>query len=363
MNFFTLPDNALVRFAKRHWLTIAFLLGFLTDLILLNRVDDTLDNLILFMYAALASISLVLFYVAVAEKAPPRVVAFLSSFMPMLMQYSFGGLLSGMLIFYGRSGDFLVSAPFLALIIVVMIANELVKKRSDRLLYNLVVYFIGIFSYLVLVIPVLIGEMGNLIFVGSGLLALLVVFLLLKVLSRIIPHFIALEKRMIVFVIGSLYVLFNAFYFFNIIPPIPLSLTELSIYQQVERTSFGGYRIEKEEISWWSHFGVLPTIFHPIPGEGAYCFARVYAPTSLKTDIVQRWEYKDVNGDWQTHYTQAYPITGENKSGYRGFTNVKNIRDGLWRCSVETVRGQVLGRETFMVDFSERPQSLVTVTE
>lgn len=363
MNFITLPDTAFIRFVKHHWLTIAFLLGFLTDLILLNRVDDAIDNLILFMYASLASISLVLFYVAIAEKAPPRVVSFLHSFMPVVMQYSFGGLLSGMLIFYGRSGDFLVSAPFLALIIIVILANELVKKRSDRLLYNLVVYFIGVFSYLVLVVPVLIGEMGNLVFIGSGLLALLVVFLLLKVLSRIIPHFIALEKRMIVFVIGSLYVLFNTFYFLNIIPPIPLSLTELSIYQHVERTSFGGYRIEKEEVSWWRHFGVLPPTFHPVPGQGAYCFARVYAPTSLKTDVVQRWEYQDANGDWQTHYTQSYPITGENKNGYRGFTTVKSISDGLWRCSVETVRGQVLGRETFVIDSTVQPKELVTVTE
>jgi len=363
MNFFTLPDNYLIRFAKHHWLTIAFLLGFLTDLILLNRVDDAIDNLILFMYVALASLSLVLFYVAVAEKAPPRIVTFLQSFMPVVMQYSFGGLLSGMLIFYGRSGDFLVSAPFLALIISVMLANELVKKRSDRLLYNLVVYFIGIFSYFVLVVPVLIGEMGNLIFIGSGLLALLVMFILLKVLALIIPHFIVLEKRMIVFVIGSIYVLFNTFYFLNIIPPIPLSLTELSIYQQVEKTSFGGYRIVKEEISWWRHFGILPTTFHPLPGEGAYCFARVYAPTSLKTEIVQRWEYQDKDGNWQTHYTQAYPITGENKNGYRGFTTIKSISDGLWRCSVETVRGQVLGRETFVIDSGVSPQSLVTVTE
>src|SRR3989338_749263 len=190
MNFITLPETTFIRFVKRHWLTIAFLLGFLTDLILLNRVDDAIDNLVLFMYASLASLSLVLFYVAIAEKAPTRIISFLHTFMPVVMQYSFGGLLSGMLIFYGRSGDFLVSAPFLALIILVM-------------------------------------------------------FLLLKVLSRIIPHFIALEKRMIVFVIGSLYMLFNAFYFLNIIPPIPLSLTELSIYQHVERTTFGGYRIEK----------------------------------------------------------------------------------------------------------------------
>jgi len=350
-------------FIKRHWLTIAFFLGFVTDFILLNRVDDTLDNLILLFYFFLATASLLLFYVGVSEKVPPRVVTFLKKFTPMTMQYSFGGLLSGMLIFYGRSGDLIVSAPFLILILVIIVANELIKKRSDRLLYNLVVYFIAIFSYLVLVVPVLIGEMGDIIFLGSGLLALIVMFFFLKVLGLIIPNFLILEKRLIIFSIASLYVLFNTFYFLNIIPPIPLSLTELSIYQKVERTSVGGYRIVKEDKHWLVPEFLLPTVFNPIPGQGASCFARVYAPTSLTATIVHRWEYYDEVKGWQTQFTVPYKISGENKNGYRGYTKSTNIRDGKWRCGVETERGQVLGRRTFTVDSSESPQDLVTVVE
>jgi hypothetical protein len=358
-----ITDNYIFSTVKHHWLTVAFLLGFVTDFILLNRVDDKIDNLILFFYVVLATTSMVLFYVGVAEKASPKIVKFLSKTMPILMQYSFGGLLSGMLIFYGRSGDLLVSAPFLALIILVILANELVKKRSDRLLYNLIVYFIGVFSYLVLVVPVMLGEMGNLIFIISGLLALLVMVLLIKLLSKIIPNFMVLEKRMIVFSIGSLYTLFNLLYFFNIIPPIPLSLTELSIYQGVERTATGGYRITKTEDSWLQKFSLIPTTFRPVSGGGAYCFARVYAPTSLKTEIVHHWEYKDSNGAWQNHFKFSYQVSGENKNGYRGFTKIDNIRNGVWRCTVETTRGQVLGRRTFTIDTSTPPVGLVTVLE
>lgn len=352
-----------VHFIKKHWLTIAFLLGFITDFILLNRVDDTLDNLVLLAYVLLATFSIIGFYLGVAEKAGERTVRILNTAAPILMQYSFGGLLSGMLIFYGRSGDLLVSAPFLILILMVMIANELVKKRSDRLLYNLAVYYTGVFSYLVLVLPVLIGEMGSIIFIGSGLLSLLVIVFLIKVLSYIIPQYLVLEKRMIVFCIGSIYVLINSFYFFNIIPPIPLSLTELSMYQQVERTPAGGYRIVKEDMPWWKDIMQTRDVFSPISGEGAYCFARVYAPTNLTTEIVHRWEYKDANDVWQTHFVQSYRVTGENQNGYRGFTVVSNLRSGTWRCGVETTRGQVLGRKTFTVDMSRQPESLVTVVE
>lgn len=364
MSLATLKNSDAYRFVSHHWLTIAFVLGFVTDFLLLNKVDDTFDNFVLLAYVLIATFSLFLFYAGVAERGGEKVSSLLRRFMPVLMQYSFGGLLSGMLIFYGRSSDLFVSAPFLLLIVGVILANELMEKKSNRLLYNLVVYFIGLFSYLVLMVPVAIGEMGDVVFVGSGVLAVIVMMGLVKLLSYVIPHYLVLQKRAIVFTIASIFVLFNTFYFLNVIPPIPLSLTELSIYQQVERTSTGGYRLIKEKESWWRVYLPLSIKFHPLPGSGAFCFARVYAPTKIKTDIVHRWElYDETEGEWVTRFTLPYTVTSENKNGYRGYTTSNNLVDGKWRCSVETKRGQILGRETFVVDKSRTPKDLVTVVE
>jgi hypothetical protein len=80
-----------IHHVKRHWLTIAFILGFVTDFILLNRIDDTFDNALLFFYVVLASISILLLYGSIAEKFGARPSAFLRKIAPMLMQYSFGG--------------------------------------------------------------------------------------------------------------------------------------------------------------------------------------------------------------------------------------------------------------------------------
>lgn len=280
------------------------------------------------------------------------------------MQYAFGGLLSGMLIFYGRSGDLIASAPFLALIVAVILVNEVVKKRSDRLLYNISIYFIGVFSYCVLIVPVFLGQTGTLIFYGSGLLAVAITMFVIKLLKWIIPNFLTMQKRLLVFCIGCLYVLFNTLYFFNFIPPIPLSLTELSIFQSVERNqTTNTYTIIKAVPTWYQKLPGWPLTFNPTAGGGVACFARVYAPTTFKTNVVQRWEYKDANGDWQERYRQAYAISGENKNGYRGYTALSSITSGVWRCSVENERGQVLGRQVFTVDTSTLPQNLVTVTE
>ncbi len=364
VNLESLRSSFLYSFIKHHWLTIAFLFGFVTDFILLNRIDDKFDNAVLFLYVVLASASLVLFYSSVAEKGPLWWVRLLTRFTPITMQYAFGGLLSGMLIFYGRSGDLVASAPFLVLIIGVIIANEVVKKRSDRLLYNVSIYFIGVFSYCVLIVPVLLGYTGNWIFYSSGLLAVAITMFLIKLLKWVIPNFLTMQKRLLVFYVGCLYVLFNTFYFFNFIPPIPLSLTELSIFQSVEKNQITGmYTIMKTEPAWYQKLPGWPLTFSPMSGGGVSCFARVYAPTAFKTNVVQRWEYKDSNGDWQERYKQTYPVSGENKNGYRGFTTLSNVTSGVWRCSVENEHGQVLGRQVFTVDTSLVPQNLVTVTE
>lgn len=350
------------RKAKQHWLTVAFLLGFITDYILLNRVDDLFDNLVLLFYAVLASMSLMLFYAGIAERGPQFFYNFLKKFAPILMQYAFGGLLSGMLIFYGRSGDWLASWPFYLLIITVVVGNEFIGKRSDKLIYHLILYFIGIFSYVVLVIPVLLGKMGDAIFILSGLIALAWVTFVVQALFRIIPNFMTLNTKRVIVALGGVYIGINVLYFTNAIPPIPLSLTKLEVVQSVNRIADGDYRIETEDHPWYTDLPFFYPTLHPVGGSIA-CFARVYAPTNLSTQIFHRWEYQDENGSWREQFRLGYPIAGSNEGGYRGYTILQNYRSGMWRCSVETERGQVLGRGVFKVDTSGAAGKIISVIE
>ena len=336
---------------SRNWLTFAFIGGFITDLLLLNRVDDLLDNLILLTYVVLATVSLLLFYAGVAERLGMTLSRLVQKNAPIVLQYSFGGLLSGMLIFYGRSGDWLASAPFFILILLVIIGNELFEKRSDMLLYHISLYFIGIFSYFVLVLPVILGKMGDGIFILSGLVALLLVTAVIQLLYKIIPNFMQQSTRRIIITVGGLYFGMTGLYFFNLIPPIPLSLTELDIVQSIYRDNNGNYVITDEEQPWHRRLPFTREELHPT-GSTIACFARVYAPTRLQTKIYHRWEYQDEAGDWQEAFRFGYPITGENSGGYRGYTVLDAFSDGIWRCGVENARGQVLGRTTVKIDTS-----------
>lgn len=345
---------------KRHWLTIAFVAGFVTDLILLNQVDNIFDNLVLLFYVALAMASVFLLYASVAGRLPEKANTFFRTYTPLTTQYAFGGLMSGMLIFYGRSASLGDSWPFLLIIAVLIYLNETVSDKSGRLVLTLSMFFVGLFSYLVLIIPTFLGYMGAWVFVGSGLLSLLVMYGFLHALKLVIPNFLAMQMRVIVFTIGTIFVSLNFLYFLNIIPPIPLSIKDIGIYHSVVRFENGEYQLKYEDGSWWQFWKRSDTTFHPSSGGNVYCFTRVFTPTRLNTEVYHRWEYKDPEEGWVTHARVHYPIFGGRDDGYRGYTQIGNFRDGTWRCTVETARGQVLGREKFEIDSTSPAEDLVT---
>jgi hypothetical protein len=352
--------KALRDFTRHHWLTVAFLLGFVLDNLTLNRVDQVFDNVVLLTYVILAMISILLLYAGIAERYSDRVNIFLKDKSPFLMQYAFGGLLSGMLIFYGRSGSLAESWPFLLLILGVIYGNETIKNRGQRLVYNLVIFFVGLFAYLVLVVPVVLGKMGPVVFVGSGILALVIMYFFFGLVERIVPNFVELQKRKLVFIIGLIYLTLNVLYFTNLIPPIPLSLKHVGVYHSVVRYEDGRYELAYEKPKWWEWYRKSDSTFHYMQGENIFCYASVFAPSRLATQIYHHWEYYDeAQGQWIDHGRFAYSIQGGRDDGYRGYTQISNYREGEWRCTVETERGQVIGKEEFTIA-SGKKASLVT---
>ncbi len=350
-----------IPFVRHHFLTTMFLLGFIVDNLTLNQVDQAFDNFILALYVVLAMVGILTLYAGAAERLGGFFSRFARSWSPALIQYSFGGLLSGMLIFYGRSSALFESWPYILLILIAIVGNETIKNRDQRLVYNLAIFFIGLFSYIVLMIPVWSGKMGAVVFFLSGCLALLIMYWFFNFLTWIVPNFILLQKRTVVFVIGLIYVTFNVFYFSNVIPPIPLSLKSLGIYHTVVRYENDTYALTYEKPAWWLPLKRSDGTFHYSEGDDIFCYASVFAPAKLSTDIFHRWEYFDeVKGTWIEHARLPYPIKGGRGDGFRGYTVIESVREGKWRCTVETARGQALGREAFTVVVKGEKGELVT---
>jgi len=348
---------------KRWWLTIAFVGGFLVDIMTLGRVDQVFAMSVLLAHIVNAGVNLALLYAATAGRFPEVIRGFIMRYSALLVQFSFGSLLSGTLVFYGQSGSWSVSWPFLVLVLGVMIGNEIVHDRTQRLLLNLSIFFLGIFSYCVLFLPIFLKKMGAVVFVGSGVVALIVIFLYLRFLRLIIPHFVELHLRNIVFALGMIFATLNFLYFGNIIPPIPLSLKHIDMYHSVSKVE-GGYRLTYEKAPWYKFWREADTTFRRLKGEPVYCFASVFAPTAFSLEIVHVWEqYDETQGAWVQRARIPYSISGGSDRGYRGYSYLENVADGTWRCAVETARGQVLGRETFKVVTGNPEKALVVVTE
>lgn len=355
----------LKRALQRHWLTLAFIGGFITDLILLNQVDDVFDNLVLLFYVVLASISLILFYASLTERLGGRYSLAIHYYSAIVMQYALGGLFSGMLIFYGRSSDPIASWPFLLIIGLVIAGNELFKDRGKRLVFNLTAYFVGVFSYIALVVPVVTGWIGPWVFMLSGFMALTLVAGVVKVLHYYIPRYLELQMRMVVFSIFGAFAVFQGMYWSNIIPPIPLSLYELSVVHSVSRSTMSNtYTISYERTPWWDLASWWRPTLHIGNTGTAACFSSVFAPAKMTVEVFHVWEkFNEAGGIWEERFRVHYPISGEARSGYRGYSQSTNVSDGKWRCSVKTGRGQVLGHRVFTIDTSSRTVDLETRVE
>ena len=76
-------------FISHHWLTVAFLLGFILDNLTLTRVDQVFDNAVLLAYVVLAMLSILTLYAGIADRFGERVSRFLRDKSPFVMQYAF----------------------------------------------------------------------------------------------------------------------------------------------------------------------------------------------------------------------------------------------------------------------------------
>ena len=101
-----------------------------------------------------------------------------------IIQFMYGGLLSTYLVFYFRSTTFSVTWPFLLLLAIAFIINERFKKHSIRLVYQISFLYLSIFSFLIFIVPVIVGAVGTWVFLLSGILSLVVMRMFISKLKK-----------------------------------------------------------------------------------------------------------------------------------------------------------------------------------
>lgn len=329
----------------QHTLSIgAFLVGFAIDTILLKRIDLLLSNALLLTYLTTVSLSMLLLHRYAARAPSFSFSARVLEWVPFAAQFAFGGMFSGFLIFYSQAGSLVASWPFLTLILGLLVANEFLRSYQQRLTYQSVLLFFCLFTFSIYAVPIVLGSMSALIFELSGFVALALFAGFVALLYLVDAKRVRLSLVSITSWVLTVYALITALYFSNILPPIPLALKDIGIYHSVVRSG-SDYVVQTEESTWHER---LTGVTRRVPtGTTLYAYSSVFAPTKLSTNIVHRWERYE-GGSWVTASTIPFGISGGRDGGYRGYSE-RAVTPGHWRVSVETVRGQLIGREEFRV--------------
>lgn len=322
---------------------ISIILGFAWDSVTFSRPDQLLGNLILIFYLILSAFGILLLslYKKKMEITPVILLA--------MIQFAFGNIAGSFLFLYGKSGTFEGSSLFLLILGAFVIGNEFIRERYSRINFHISVWYFLSLLYLTFVIPMILGKIGDLIFIISGIASLILITIFGGILFIADKELITKIKKTF-FSILIIFTSFNVLYFLNIIPPVPLSLQEIGVYHLVEKTNSGNYRVLYEEPRWFDFFYDTSKVFNKQLNESTYCFSSVFAPIKLSTNINHRWEYYDeVESKWKLSSVINFPMEGGREDGYRGYSKKSSLRSGLWRCSVETTSGALIGRITFSV--------------
>src|SRR5581483_9672836 len=98
------------------------------------------------------------------KRPPPRIRAGLM----FAFQFALGALLSGFCVFYIRSASIASSWPFLLFMAAVFIGNEYFHHYHSRLVFVALLLFFSLYSYAIMLVPVLIARIGPVPFLLSG---------------------------------------------------------------------------------------------------------------------------------------------------------------------------------------------------
>ncbi len=341
-NFFEKYEN--------HLTSGALILGFIIDNLTLKRIDLPFENTILFSYLIISGVGILILNYSERRKNSGFWLK-INRFAPIIIQFVFGNLFSAFFVFYSRSANFLTSLPFLIMLVALLIGNEVLKKHYSKVSFQISIYFITLFSFLIFFVPVVIKQMGWWVFLLSGIVSLLIISLFVH-LNFVFTKERTLElKNKIRKNITIIFITINVLYFLNFIPPIPLSMKDMGPYNSVVRVG-DDYRMEKKDVRKIADYLFLREAVLMNRNSNLYFYSAVFAPTKLNTKVFHVWYYfDDAKNRWIEKSTIGFPIVGGRGTGYRGYSEKMIDAEGNWRVDVETQSGQIIGRERFRVEF------------
>ena len=323
--------------------------GFLLDVFTLGRIDQLWSLCLQMIYLGLIFIFLWL------DRIPEerRKFGFFWKYYDFLLQFCYGGLLSGYSIFYFKSASSLLVVLFAAILFILMVVNESKAFHSMKFPIRYVLASLCLCSFLVYLFPIVFHWMNWFSFMLS-VTASLFAYLWFVDKSHKSMTWKDQPKRERGMWGAAVPILFAVLYIFKLIPPVPLSCTELGIYHNITKQN-NEYELTYTR-PWWRFWEHGDQTFLAREGDKVYVFTSVFAPSDLNHKIVIRWEkYNTQAGEWQTTDMIPMAIKGGRDEGYRGFAYKSTASEGKWRVRIETEEGRELRRLRFNIKPDSNP--------
>ena len=343
-----------------------FIAGFIFDMLTVGRIDSwaTIGQQAVY----LAVITTALLQMLVEQGEPPRepsafvLKRWYYEYRNALVHFLMGALLNLYAIFYFKSSSLLVSFGFLGFLVILLLANEFRRVQSLGLSFKFALLALCFLSFSAYLVPVLVGSISLPLFLASMLIGCVPLAAGAWRVGRVVPAKAAVVRRQILVPVGCVLIGFLAFYFFRLIPPVPLSIPFIGVYHQVERAG-DNYRLSHERPVWrfW-HNG--DQNFYAQPGDKVYVFFRIFSPARFSDQVQMRWQWKDPARGWVTHDTIPIRIVGGREQGFRGYGVKSNYQPGDWKVQVETLDGREIGRVYFeLIAVTEAPRNFETAVD
>lgn len=344
-------NSTLRRFIRKHskYAPILFFTGgFIFDSLTLGRIDRLYDLFVLCSHMTCLTATLYFFNTAADGKWKNTLLERFEEYFPLAIQFFFGALSSAYVVYFSRSVSLSKTFSFFIILVAFLLTNEFLKKRISNKYLQFGVYSFISFTFFAFMIPVFIKEMNATVFMFSGSISLVCTLVLIITIYRLSPSTrVEIHKGKLILLVCFIYTSISLFYFFKLIPPVPLALNDGIVAHDI-KVDDGKYFVSYERDEWYIFWRRhrLQYIHHP--KEKVFIFSSIFAPTNLEKSIFHRWKwYNERTEEWEVVEDIGYEIQGGRDGGFRGYTYKSNVKEGTWQVEVLTEEEMVLG----VVDF------------
>lgn len=366
-----------------------FFAGFVFDVVLLHRIDSTPLLIHQACYLVLSAVLIFLDHrLAVVGREPAGFWGKVASYRLWVMHFFLGTLLNAFMVFYFRASSGVLSLIFLMALAGLIIANESPRFRQQGPIVRVALLSFATTSFLAYLLPVVFGVLSTWQYYVAVTLGALVTLALWRLSVAFVrdPHWTV--RRAVIPGLALQAALF-LLYLVGAIPPVPLSLKHIGVYERVVsfRDESGiHYAVHYQPAPEWQFWRRDASAFIASPegvclarpkfdltetpclvdadcgSEGlcsakrVWAFVRIFAPARFKDQVSFEWAFDDPSRGWVTRgkpYRSA--LSGGSEEGYRTFAYSTVDKAGSYRVRVLTEDGREIGRHTFEASIGSPP--------